>query len=347
MNAPTTPAPLAPWLQRQLHAALGQRGHALLLAGPSGLGQYDLALALARAWLCDQPSAQGACGVCGSCHAIDVRTHADLCVLLPETLSLELGWPLDEATQKKLDDKERKPSKLIRVEAARGAVSFTQFTRARGSTKVVLVYPAERMNVESANTLLKTLEEPNGVVRLVLATEAADQLLPTIRSRCQTHTMAWPEEAEALDWLLAQVNLDAKLRANPEQAKVWLQAAGGRPDDALDWARSGLDAAAWVALPQALARGDWSLLAPWPAARQLAVLQKLCHDLMAQASGAAPRYFSASQLPPAPRWTALAHWSKELLDAARSVEHPFNAGLMQEAWAARTREVLARQPTKP
>ncbi len=347
MNAPTPPAPLAPWLQRQLQAALGQRGHALLLAGPSGLGQYDLALALARAWLCEQPSAQGACGICGSCHAIDVRTHADLCVLLPETLSLELGWPLDEATQKKLDEKERKPSKLIRVEAARGAVSFTQFTRARGSTKVVLVYPAERMNNESANTLLKTLEEPNGVVRLVLATEAADQLLPTIRSRCQTHAMAWPDKAEALSWLLAQVNQDGKSHATPEQAEVWLQAAGGRPDDALDWARSGLDAAAWLALPQALAREDWSLLAAWPAARQLAVLQKLCHDLMAQASGAVPRYFPASQLPPAPRWTALAQWSKELLEAARSVEHPFNPSLMQEAWAARTRQVLARQPPKP
>jgi len=347
MSALATPAPLAPWLQRQLQAALGQRGHALLLAGPSGLGQYDLALALARAWLCEQPSTQGACGICGSCHAIDVRTHADLRVLLPETMSLALGWPLDEATQKKLDDKERKPSKLIRVEAARQAVSFTQFTRARSSTKVVLVYPAERMNNESANTLLKTLEEPNGVVRLVLATESADQLLPTIRSRCQTHAMIWPEALEAVDWLLAQVNPDGKSRASAEQAEVWLQAAGGRPDDALEWARSGLDAPIWHALPQALARGDWALLAPWPAARQLAVLQKLCHDLMAQASGAAPRYFPASQLPPAPRWTVLAQWSKEVLDAARSVEHPFNPGLMQEAWAARTRQVLARQPTKP
>lgn len=347
MSALAAPVPLAPWLQRQLQAALQQRGHALLLAGPSGLGQYELALALARAWLCEQPSAQGACGVCGSCHAVDVRTHADLCVLLPETLSLALGWPLDEVTQKKLDDKERKPSKLIRVEAARQAVSFTQTTRARGASKVVLVYPAERMNMESANTLLKTLEEPNGVVRLVLATEAADQLLPTIRSRCQTHSMAWPDEREALPWLLAQVNQDGTARATTEQAQVWLQAAGGRPDDALDWARSGLTATIWHALPQALARGDWSLLAPWPAARQLAVLQKLCHDLMAQASGAAPRFFPAEQLPPAPRWSALAQWSKELLQAARSVEHPFNPGLMQEAWAARTRQVLTRRPAQP
>ena len=48
---------LAPWLQRQLQRLLAQRGHALLLSGPSGLGQYDLGLALARTWLCEQPGA--------------------------------------------------------------------------------------------------------------------------------------------------------------------------------------------------------------------------------------------------------------------------------------------------
>jgi DNA polymerase-3 subunit delta' len=73
----------------------------------------------------------------------------------------------------------------------------------------------------------------------------------------------------------------------------------------------------------------------------LAVLQKLCHDLMASASGATPRFFPASTLPKAPRWAVLATWSRELMGAARTVEHPFNAGLMQEAWAARTRQVLS------
>ena len=55
-------APLPAWTARQLATLLAQRGHAWLLNGPSGLGQFELALALARAWLCDQPSAQGACG---------------------------------------------------------------------------------------------------------------------------------------------------------------------------------------------------------------------------------------------------------------------------------------------
>jgi DNA polymerase-3 subunit delta' len=340
-------AALAPWLRTQLTGLLAQRGHALLLAGPSGLGQYDLALALARAWLCEQPTGQGACGECDSCHAINVRTHADLCVLMPEVLSLELGWPLDESAQKEIDDKKRKPSKLIRVEATREAVAFTQTTRSRGHTKVILLYPAERMNMESANTLLKTLEEPVGQVRFILASESANQLLPTIRSRCQTHAMVWPAEQAALAWLVdevttAQADSKAPMPAPTlAQASVWLQAAGGRPDDALAWATSGLSEQAWAGLPKALARGDWSVLADWPAAQQLAVLQKLCHDLMAHACGAPARFFPATELPAAPRWTALAAWSRELMQAARSVEHPYNPGLMQEAWAARTRQVLA------
>jgi len=84
-----------------------------------------------------------------------------------------------------------------------------------------------------------------------------------------------------------------------------------------------------------------------PAAQQLEVLQKLCHDLMAHAAGAPTRYFAADQLPAAPRMALLSTWSKELMAAARTVEHPFNAGLMQEAWAARTRQVLRARPARP
>ncbi|WP_342128782.1 DNA polymerase III subunit delta' [Hydrogenophaga sp. OTU3427] len=331
MSAPQ----LAPWLQSQLQELLQQRGHALLLTGPSGLGQYPLALALASAWLCEQPTAQGACGQCGSCHAIAVRTHADLCVLLPETLAMELGWPLDEKTQDRIDKKEIKASRLIRVEAAREAVAFTQYTRSRGDTKVVLIYPAERMNIEAANTLLKTLEEPVGAVRFILATEAAHQLLPTIRSRCQSHALAWPDVAQGLAWLQQVTGADAA------SAEVWWSAAGGRPDDALVWAQAGLSADTWQRLPKAMARGDLSAMGDWPPARQLEVQQKLCHDLMAVRSGGGPRFFAAPQLPPAPDMAALARWSRELSASARSVEHPFNAGLMLEAWAARARAALS------
>ncbi len=333
MNPPSLP----PWLQRQLKELRQQRGHALLLAGPSGLGQYDLALALARSWLCEAPTEQGACGHCGSCHAVAVHTHPDLCMLMPETLSLALGWPLDEASQKKIDDKDRKPSKLIRVEATRQAVTFTQFTRSRGDTKVVLVYPAERMNMESANTLLKTLEEPVGSVRFVLATEAAHQLLPTVRSRCLTHQLQWPSETEALPWLMAQ----GAQPMNAEQARAVWRAAGGRPDDALRWAAMGLSAQTWSQLPQALAHGQAQAMAEWEPALQLDVMQKVCHDAMAVASGAEPRFFEVAHLPPKAHLFRLQRWSQELMHAARSVEHPVNAGLRWEAWVSQAQQALS------
>lgn len=327
----------APWIAAQTAQLLTQRGHAWILAGPSGLGQYDLALSLASAWLCEQPGPQGACGVCGSCHAIEVRTHADLCVLMPETVMMELGWPLSEKAQDDIDKKARKPSREIRIDAMRDAVEFAQRTNARGRGKAVLVFPAERMNNITANALLKTLEEPPGDVKFVLATEAAHQLLPTIRSRCLGHTMVWPETAHALTWLATQ-------GVGTAEAEVLLHAAGGRPADVLRQAAAGQTPAWWSAFPQAMARGDVGALADLSPTQAIEALQKLCHDLVLRQSGAPPRFFKLEALPASKATLAtLTGWFKRLTTAARTSEHPFNAGLMLEALASEAR--LAIQAT--
>ena len=327
---------LAPWLQRQLNALRKQQGHALLIAGPPGLGQYELALELARTWLCEQPRPEGSCGTCPSCHAIDVRTHADLFVLMPEVLAIERGWPLDPRTQDKIDRKELKPGKGIRVDLAREAIAYTQMTASRGGTRVVLVYPADRLNLESANALLKTLEEPPGSVRFILATEAAHALLPTIRSRCLTHLLTWPEPAEAIGWLTGL------MPAVPvADLKGALKAAGGRPELARQWLQSGFSVSDWAALPRALVAGHAGALADWPVSRQMDALLKICHDLMVRRAGVAPRYFETPDLPPPPSMGSLNRWQRDLLEAARTMEHPFNAGLMLEAWTLRAKQALA------
>jgi len=324
----------APWIARQANDLLAQRGHAWLLQGPSGLGQYELALALVSAWLCEKPTVQGACGNCPSCHAVAVRTHADLAVLMPETVMIELGWPLSEKAQDEIDKKTRKPSKEIRVDAMRDAVEFSQRTDARGRGKAVLVFPAERMNTITANTLLKTLEEPPGDVRFVLAAEAAHMLLPTIRSRCLAHTMKWPEADEALTWLSGQ-GLTAPV------AQSLLRSAGGRPTDVLRQAESGLSPDWWAALPKAMRGGDARHLANMSPAQAIDALQKLCHDLVLRHSGAAPRFFDASQLPPSHASVAvLSDWFKRLMQSSRTAEHPFNAGLMLEALTADAQQTL-------
>jgi DNA polymerase-3 subunit delta' len=324
---------LAPWLQHQLSGLIQRPGHALLLQGASGLGQYELGLALAAAWLCHAPTPAGACGVCPSCHGIEVRAHADLSMLMPETNMLALNWPLSEKAQKDIDDKKRKPSKEIRVEAMRDLLGFTQTTGAGANGKVVLIYPAERMNTITANTLLKTLEEPAGRTRFILASAAAHELLPTVRSRCQVHPMQWPSTAEGLRWLVQQ--------GLPEgEATVLLKAAGGRPDDAQALFQLGFQAKNWRALPKALQRGDPGVLADNAAPLVLASLQKVCHDLLHLACGAAPRFFEADDLPKPSSFMALTQWSKDLLQSAKTVEHPYQAGLLMEAWVSRAQRAI-------
>ena len=120
----------APWIAAQRTQLLAQRGHAWLLHGPSGLGQFALALELVRAWLCESPAGDGAaCGHCASCHAIDVHAHADLVLLMPVQDTLAHGWPLPEKAQAEIDEKKRKPNAEIRVAAMRDAVEFAHRTR--------------------------------------------------------------------------------------------------------------------------------------------------------------------------------------------------------------------------
>ena len=360
LTSSTSELNLPPWLERQLATLLSQRGHAWLLEGPSGLGQYRLALALARAWLCDQPvrdaagQIQAACGTCDSCHAVDVRTHADLAVLMPETVAMALNWPFSEKAQSEIDDKKRKPSKEIRVEALRDVVEFSQRTAGRAQGKVVLVFPAEHMNGIAANTLLKTLEEPAGHLRFILASENAQALLPTIRSRCQSHPMRWPDPPEALAWMREQAP-----SATPDKTlSKLLRATGGRPQDASDLLNAGpsIDPwiQAWSQLPQHLANGQPGLLTEATPPQAVAMLQKVCHDLMVQVAGGTPRYFDASDLPAAKsdrgiaanaesasqRWMALNAWARDLNQSAQTADHAFNPGLMLEALVSRAQTAI-------
>ena len=146
--------------------------------------------------------------------------------------------------------------------------------------------------------------------------------------------MTWPSEAQAEQWLRAE-------GLSQDDALAALRAAGGRPGDALCMAADAGKAAAWAQFPRQLAMGDVAALAAFAPVDAVEALQKICHDLMALAGGAAPRYFANADLPGKPLSMALlADWSRELIQAARTADHPFNAGLMTEALAARARAVL-------
>ncbi|MBS7807374.1 DNA polymerase III subunit delta' [Variovorax sp. PCZ-1] len=331
------PDTLPAWLAEQRSHLLSLPAHALLLHGPSGLGQYELALSLAQSWLCEKPGreqGEPACGMCPSCQQVHSRGHTDLVVLMPETLMLSLGWPLSEKAQKDIDDKKRKASQEIRIESVREAVQFAELTSGRGRGKVILVYPAEAMNAASANALLKTLEEPQGSLRFVLATEAAHELLPTIRSRCQAFALAEPTPNQALAWLTQYVP-----GASPTDRETALHASGNRPMDAAKIIASGAHSV-WAALPLALQKGRVDAVSGMSGAQLLDAQHKLCHDLWAVKLGAAPRFYAAQDLPKPPPARALAAWAEQLKTLSRRIDHPFKPELLIEDMVQQAKQCI-------
>jgi DNA polymerase-3 subunit delta' len=305
------------------------QGHAVLLHGPRGVGQFDVALALASAWLCESPGPARPCGSCAACRLLAARSHPDLLVVLPEALREALGW--SAADEEPDSGTKAKPSKEIKVEAVRALVAFAQTTSARGRGKVVVVHPAERMNAVAANTLLKTLEEPPGDTRFVLSSAEPEALLPTVRSRCQAFALPLPDAAAAVAWLAGQ---------GVAQAEVLLAATGGQPMDAVDAAADGLTAALWVRLPELVRRGEAAPLAGVPLPRLVDALHKLCHDLLRRTVAAAPRYFPADVLPAAADRDALLAWAAALQAAARHAEHPWHATLAAESLILQGRRAI-------
>lgn len=322
---------LPPWLAPAFARGVALPAHALLLHASGPLGQLDLALALARAALCESPAAdQRACGRCAACHLFDQRTHPDFRALVPEATALRLGWlAADEGGEGGAKSK-AKPSRDIKVDAVRSAIDWGQRTTSRGRAKVLVIHPAEAMNETAANALLKTLEEPPGRLRLLLTASDPEALLPTVRSRCQRVPIALPAAAQAVAWLES---------AGVAQAARLLAAAGGLPHAALALHEDGIDADTWARVPSWARQGQAGGLGGWPVARVVEALHKCCHDLMRLVAGGEPRYFDAAALAPAtrpalPSMGALVGWERELLRAARHDEHPWHAPLRAEALMA-------------
>lgn len=321
-----------PWIDEPLARGLSMRAHALLLHAGGALGQFDLALALSRAWLCEMPKDGRACGNCTACHLMAAHSHPDFHLLLPDALRAALGWSRNDAEAG--DDAEgkskAKPSREIKIDALRAAIDWSQRTSARGGAKVLVIHPAPAMNAVTANALLKTLEEPPGRLRLLLTADDPEALLPTVRSRCQRLAIAPPTAADGRHWLAGQGVADAE---------VLLAAAGGQAQAALALHEEGISGAAWSAVPDAVRRGNAGALSAWPVPRVVDALHKLCHDLVTLQSGASPRFFSAAALAPLtrsalPPLVALLAWQKQLLRAARHDEHPWHAPLRVEALVA-------------
>ena len=229
---------LAPWLQPIAAAALQRRDrwpHALLIAGPRGVGKRALAAHFARSLLCEAPAADGAaCGQCTSCGYVAAGQHPDFVRVEPVELDEE-----GNAT----------PTDVIKVDAIRRLIDWTQVTSHRRRAKVAMIAPAEAMHYAAANALLKTLEEPPPGTFLMLVAHRPGGLPPTIASRCRRLIVAIPDRRAAGAWLEAN---------GVSGGEGILAQAGGAPYRALELADRAHQAerAAWMtalASPQSLA----------------------------------------------------------------------------------------------
>ncbi|WP_066076661.1 DNA polymerase III subunit delta' [Bergeriella denitrificans] len=175
---------------RQLAAHWQNQPNAWLFTGRENTGKTAFARFTAQALLCETPAAGcEPCGSCASCHLFLQGAHPDFYELAPE-------MPEEGAGSRKLLQ--------IKIDAVRGIVEQIYLTGVRGGRRVVLVHPAEALNVQAANGLLKVLEEPPPHVVFLLVTHNRDKLLPTIKSRCRQMLLPAPTRDEALRYLEAQ-----------------------------------------------------------------------------------------------------------------------------------------------
>ncbi|MDP3307113.1 DNA polymerase III subunit delta' [Methylotenera sp.] len=181
-----------------------RRAHALLLHGRAGIGKYDFARCLSQALLCAHKDDLGhACGKCSSCNWFNEESHPDFRLLSPEQ---EADTDEESSASKKTKKKTQ-----ISVAQIRELSDFLSLSSHRSDgLRIILIHPAEALNLASANALLKMLEEPAEGVVFILVAHQLQRLLPTIISRCQKINMPMPSDMQALAWLNEQGVKNAK-----------------------------------------------------------------------------------------------------------------------------------------
>lgn len=221
---------------QQIMAMRERMPHAFLLYGSEGIGKAQFAEHLAKSLLCESPAEAGhACGHCLSCNWFDQYSHPDYRRVRPGLLDEEEAAADSEAgeggeePEKKSAKSSKAPSKEIVIDQVRALANFMNISTHRQGTRVVVMYPAEALNVPAANALLKSLEEPNPNTVFILVSHKIDRLLPTILSRCHKIALSMPSKEQALAWLKTQGIKDAE---------IWLAQQGGAPLLALEMAQS-------------------------------------------------------------------------------------------------------------
>lgn len=314
--------------------------HALLLAGPAGLGKREFAENLAASLLCEAGTPEfDACGTCPSCRWLMAGSHPDFRCVAPAG---------DEGAEEGATEKAKKRSPgSIRIDQIRELEDFVFVGSHRQANRVVLLTEAESMNPAAANALLKILEEPPSSVYFLIVSSNIKNLLPTLRSRCRVVSFTTPEKAVAAEFLGA-----AGLE---KQATRYLALAGGAPLQVMQWKSEGQLTAIDTLVESLIAplSDPIQLAARWDALLKnenafrlehlVTGIQRWLFDLaLERMSGEVhyhgdwPRPKDIAALDPL---ALLAAW-RELLPLRRSARHPLNPLLFMEMLAFYTLRAL-------
>ena len=300
---------ILPWHADAI-AESGELPQATLAVGGEGFGTVEFAVALAYKRLAAESPANS--------EKISAMAKAGN---HPDFLLLAREW----------DEKKKKRRKEIVVEQARRLISFCATTPRLGGVKIGVIADAETMHPVAANALLKTLEEPPPMVRLILVCESPRRLPPTILSRCQIIFAPTPPPAAAESWLISR---------GIESPKNLLALCGGAPLLALEAAKTA-DARAILLGFLRMERGA-SILSAAKAASELPPsswvdwMQKWTADAAAFACGLAVRFYpsEADSVAAISRRASPKKWldlSRRLAAVRRDCEHPQNLRLLAES----------------
>lgn len=329
----------------RLWSAAGGPPHAILLAGTSGIGKSRFAAALAQRLLCEsaRSPADNACGNCEACRLFASGNHPDIRHVIPEADVEAEGAEGSEGGDKK------KASSQILIAQIRGLEDFVYIGGHRGSRRVIVIEPAEAMNLAAENSLLKMLEEPPAGVCFILVSDRWRKLLPTIRSRCRTISLGRPDVEQAKQWLVAQ---------GAPKALPLLSLTGGTPIRALEeFERGRMTAFDDVTSSLLDAKADFlALAARWEGLVKkdgglkmeelVATIQKCLFDLASfKLSGRlrflAGREAQAAAMAQAADAEAMIGYYQELMRVRALANHPLNPRLFLDDIAARYLRAVA------
>ncbi len=185
MNPAGYKTELLPWLEKEYSQLINlesssKLAHAYLFGGQQGLGKLMLAMHFGHYLLCSSKQNDQPCLSCRDCELFLAGSHPDLRLIQPED------------------------SNEIKIEQVRNTIEFITQTSQRGGYKVVIFRPAEAMNTNSANALLKVLEEPAQNTLIILVSHQPALLMATIRSRCHAVKFNRPSAEKVIPWLEAK-----------------------------------------------------------------------------------------------------------------------------------------------